>query len=396
MSVTEEVERRLADDETLAKGIAEEIRQDPPTPARRTIRRFFRELDSWPTGWPSNRPAGLDLPQLLLVMPPMVLDLEPLPEPVFKRVHRVGVRTIEALVDLGCLVPNLYARNPAEWRDAPHDVSYLEGLVKKSLVNGIRVDEYFRLQDPLFPDHQTRRRNQLLDAITALETDDAEQFQFLTQDSPRPKETLHIPLGGRWAYLDVVAPRASQHIQGLVESGNVREAIAFIRARKHWYVSPISASIGGNFVWGPREISRVTAANLPSAIVSRETRYLRRPEYLEFLLSAITEATPFQVLHEVAEDKLITLLRESDLLALKRTLFQILDTMTRLARGGEIINDRDVSEWKRLTREIRKTLDRFNSECRAASVLLTAAALSVGFFCCRRNSAWAHRSRRPS
>jgi len=316
---------------------------------------FFPELTDLPAR-PTNLPSGVPLVHQLLLGPPTVFDLEPLEPKAFEARYRISVRVAEELAERRILIPNLWARTPAAWKP---EHQHLAGLVKLAQVNGERVDTYFRTRNHRYDKLIEAHTDMLKKLIVPIAKMNPARVEDLVKSSrSRTQKEMPKIIGTRWAYLDVLAPHASEYVSQLVADGKLEEASDFIRVTKHVYVSPISAAIGGNFTWGPNDIARLETigSSLAEPIrFSRETHYFQKPERLEFLIQHITGVPRIRVLADCEAQTIVQTLENRELAETKDLFFKTMDVMSKLAQKGEVKTGQ-VTDWVRLHKEIRRQI----------------------------------------
>jgi len=382
LPIHELVAARIAEDKAQSADIARTLTEKNELFTDQKIRAFFPEFDtSSAANQRSNLPAGVPLIHHLLVGLPTVFDLEPLTVPQFEERYRISIRTAEELVEAGRLLPNLYARSPEQW----HGFNHFQGLVQRSTVNGERVDAYLRARDDRYDDYRERRSDILSRQLGILEQRDKPQADFFVADSRSPRETACRVMGTRWAYLDILAPSASEHVAGLVEDTKLRQAADFIRTTKHLYVSPITAAIGGHFTWGKRDIATLHTVGVRESIppwVYKDTHFQQKKDALEYLVHEITGVSPFGFLKDFQAELLLEVIRREEFGTLKYRLYETMETMARLARQGEV-DTGTVEEWKSLAEAIREEIDKYQRRGRIASnaaIYMTTGFLIDGLF----------------
>ena len=374
------VEDRINEERLAAEERVKELKNQGKPLKDQDIVHFFPELsqaksegklESW-----GNRPR-IPLPHYLIVGMQAVFDLEPLERKQFLSEHRIDVKAAEYLVERMLLLPNLYIRDPKKWEGKEH----LNRLLKKAWVNGERVDHYLRARDDKFDD-MVNRREEFLKGIW-IGLDNQTQKVLAGEANVRQTEDVPMVVGKRWAYLDVLEPLASEDLESLFEEYRYVDAFKYLGATKHLFASPITAALGGHFVWGPHELKKLEAANQSQNPLIRyqcdvylplSENVLRYPEAIEYVLHEITRTKPFEVLKEWEFQRLQRVLEDPNLETLRPEIHKTLYMMMYLARTGGNL-DPKIKDFAKIAQEFQKQLDSYQ---RVGSATVDQVFVSVG------------------
>lgn len=374
LNIYDLVENHINEDKEKLSKIVNNINIKNKKLADLNIQDFFPEFKELSINYYSNNPRGIPLPHQLLLGPPTLFALEPMSEHEFEKRYRISIRVVEELVDMGRVIPNLYVRNPARWKGMEH----YRYLIEKSFVNGERVNTYFNIREPQFNNFILQREKILKQKFKKLEKVDIEQTNSFIEIARSTRQDACRVIANRWAYLDIVAKEASEYVSQLVDDLKLEEAANFIRVSKHIFVSPISASLGSNFIWGPKDIALLAhPSEYTVQKIQKTYNYLQKEEQIEFLLNYITGTQPFRYLKDFQVEYLINLLKDNDLIDLKSKLFESMDIMTRFLQKG-IIDNSKIEEWKRLVEEIQKIHSHYERFGRLAFETSSILGIAIG------------------
>jgi len=336
------IEKIAASSDVIKQAVKKSSRDSNPS-----IRNFFPELDGQFEKI-TNIPSGISPPQFALLGQKGVFDLRPLSPQEFLKLHRIDIHTAEALVERGVLIPNLYARSPQAW----HGFGHLYPLLKTSIVNGERSDAFLRRIYPLYDEKRDHRRNRLTVAFSDLTP---EQRQSLAEVSRAlPVDRLEHISGTRWAYLDALNPNLSYIASELLEKHQLKEFVSFLRVAKHICASPMTASAGGRFVWGPEDI----ALRRELGVAHSPTEMLSITQELEYLLSEISGIRPFDNFNFYDSGKLLEFIDRSDNIAMRDAILKMTDDLVELAAANKI-SEAKVADYKKMIEDYRSRLTWF-------------------------------------
>lgn len=365
------VNDRIEQERSEAKDRLKELKKRGEPVTDENIAYFFPELhekkeqgrlESW-----GNCPR-IPLPHNLIVGLPSVFDLKPLEPDEFKSIHRIDIKTAEKLVERDLLLPNLLVRNPEEWKGHEH----LNGLLEEAWVNGERVDHYLLARNGEYDD-LFRSRREFLNEMWNMLDDDRVKRSLLDISGIKNYKDMPKVVGKRWAYLDVLEPAASRELEALFQQELYVDAFKYHRGVKHLFASPLTAALGGHFVWGPDELKKLKATerygdtNISSLIedyLPLSQRVFQHSEAIEYVLGVITRAEPFEVLQEWESQRLLKLLNNEQFKMLKQDIYRTLGAMVFEARKGGN-PDPKFEDFKKMTKEFQGQLNNYQKRGKA-------------------------------
>lgn len=360
----------LAQEARVAQRIADDVSAQGGEVDDATIRAFFPELNERHGGHRTNMVREVSLPHQLICGSPVVVNLEPMSASDFESRYRITLSAAERFTEQGHVIANLYVRDPEAWRGFPH----FERLIRLSLANGVRVDKYFALRNPQFASLVCDHAAQLDRQLAHVEQTSPKDVAALLTHAKSQRSAFGRVIGTRWAYLDVLAPQASDVVAGLVGECRLADALEFLRLTKHAVVSPISAALGGEFRWAPSDLGHIVLVDDEPLTERRTVPFAARDDAIEFLIHSLTAVTPFRCLREYEADTLAALMADSDLEVLKARLCATMDAMAALAQRGEV-GEGSVNDWIRISKEIQRVLGQYE---KVGQTVARVTAVTVG------------------
>jgi len=361
---------RLAQETSVAQRIADGVSAQGRDVDDATIRAFFPELNVRHGGHRTNIVRDVSLPHQLVCGSPVVVNLEPMSASEFESRYRITLSAAERFAEQGHVIANLYVRDPAAWRGFSH----FERLIRLSLANGVRVDKYFTLRNAQFASLIDDRADQLDRQLRQVQQSRPQDVAALLTHAKSQRGAFGRVIGTRWAYLDVLAPQASDVVAGLVSECRLAEALEFLRLTKHAVVSPISSALGGEFRWAPSDLGHIRLESEQSLTERRTVPFADRGDAMEFLIHSLTTVAPFRCLREYEADTLAALMANSDLEVLKAHLCATMEAMAALAQRGEV-RESSVNDWIRVSKEIQRVLGQYEKVGQTAA---NVTAVTVG------------------
>ena len=201
------------------------------------------------------------IPHLVLA-PPTLLDMWPFAESEFREHYGLSSNTLEALVDAGAIIPNIYVRTPAEWvvGGETKPLQHLVPILEKGVALGETVDAYLEsFADKEDKPDKARKFGDLFNRkLRQIKATDSEQFLKVLQFGFKGKPPTHIPVEDtedyirrrviretkRMAYVQHLEPKNADKIIELVGEGRLLEACELLRIH-HERMAPYSAAAGG-------------------------------------------------------------------------------------------------------------------------------------------------------
>lgn len=339
MNIVSLVEEKIERDREFAEATSNQLRSKQRHGSALTdsdIRSYFPEVYTSAGAVPSNIPDRSAFRHFILFGGPAVFDLEPLSSRQFEEKHGVSIAAAEALAEQGIIFPNLYVRTPAAWAHA----SEMGGLIKRSFVNGERVNAYMQLRDANFLDYVDRHKAALASAFE--HSSGRLQSESLKTAGASDSGAFARILSHQWSYLNVLNSNAAEPAIELLNNGDLGRLSDYLRIAKHMVASHLTAAIGGEFVWGIE--SMVDFERMPEATElvcpeSFEAQYWKEAlnrEAMEFALSAIMRISPFQIIDRPDATKLVRFLSNSENVALRDELGRAVPQLVTLARAEQI------------------------------------------------------------
>lgn len=343
------VEQRVSDEKARAENIAGSIGVIEQHDLDASFMQFFREVvGPVPGGRWSNLPlsedgASVPLAHYLLLGVPPVLDLSPVGRDQFESAHGITIEAVEHLAEQRRVILNLYDRgDPQRWRDHHH----LSSLVRKSFVCGVRVDRWF---DALSkgtggpPVEERRvdggRMEAIGRAIEASSTETREQISKLARQTDAG--AISRLVCRQWAHLEVMNQQAAQHFAALVDESRIADALVYGRIMRRQCVSPYTAALGGDLVWGPFDLAQYDLLQYdPVVAPTRQFTAVERlicstvPEAWRYLVEELAALRPYQLARPRSVDTLLDALDNDELTAQHGRIWDTLHELTRLANQG--------------------------------------------------------------
>lgn len=352
------VDRKVGEEKEFAEQVAENLKQRKIPIRNHHIENFFPELtqakeegriDSW-----GNLPR-IPMQQYLLVGQPAVFDLEPLEEQEFINKHKISIKTAEELADRMILLPNIYWRDPTKWKGKRH----LAGLIEKARVNGERVDQYLQTRNQNYSNQFDEHKQQLDNIWISLDKTDrqilATSIGHKFYDDERDDTTLVVAKW--WSYYDTLSPQIANNIENLIQNKNYIEAARYALAMIYSTASPITAALGGEFTWGPKELQRIDSKNT-QPFLELAQKILQCSEAIEYIIREINRVPPLYIQEDWEETPLLRVIKNPNLSAIKSEIHKTIDVLMRLGREGGN-PDPTIKDFKRLTQEWQKQLDAY-------------------------------------
>jgi hypothetical protein len=372
MSSTERlVRQKVETDRVAAEAVSSQLkleqrRGDTITPA--SVRRYFPEVNS--LGYSiSNLPLGAKASHYVLLGMPFVFDLEPLSALDFERKSGLSISFVEELTELGLVYPNLWVRDPGKWAGFEH----MEGLLRRSTVNGERVDSFMSVLGN-FQDRLEDRRTELHARLERSDReDDAAIVRALGRDALK---NLPIQQAYWWAYLDVFDPVLTSRIEETLAKGQMVNFVRGLRYAKMIVASPTTAAIGGTYVSGPEHMHYFRALSQKNASEEAEklSRAIAAPEALEYLIRRIAGYDTFNLPLNMREPLLRRFVSAEENIALRNQVAERICDLVDWANQGSI-KEASITDYRKLVDDYRR---RVNLATKGASATVAGAVGSAG------------------
>lgn len=388
MKVVDLVKEKIREDHNLAAEISSNLRREGKTGSILKdfdIRRYFPEIFSNQSIETSNIPRGVALRHYVLFGVPAVFDLEPLSSQEFQMKHRINIAAVEFLSERGLVFPNLYVRNPERWQNAEE----MYGLVKRSYVNGERVDSYMALRGPSYSEKVMKHEADLSRLIRELSP--AKLKAICEAANINDPSAFPRAVARRWGYLDVMAQSAAEQASRMFAKGMISELSEFIRIAKHLSASDITAAIGGKFTWGLNDLEILLGhpwIRLPSQSDRKETnersisdalhklgKVIRYPEAMEYLLQEMLSIKPFEVFDSIDAKALTRFLGDDENLERREQIITLTDDLISLALQNSLAQGK-VEDFRKLVNDYQKRINYLKT---ATDVVTSSISSATGF-----------------
>ncbi|MGA1871692.1 MAG: hypothetical protein ACMUJM_24455 [bacterium] len=335
-----------------------------------TVQKVFGDMPATLT----NLPPGIQLPHFLLFGGASLIPLEPISEREFLNRHGLDVRTFLELTECGLIVPSIYDREADNWNGEEH----LRDLVKRSIVNGERIDAFMGEDYSDTVNSYEAIFQQKFEALSK-----AERLLWSKEACVVPSKTLPLALAHRVARLKRFDAEAVQQAFNFYESGDLLTFLWIIEAAK-LRTAHLTAGGGKTYIAGPFDLALFQQPLAPATkrialfdvYSSYEGSFLTQA--MEYVTSEVLAKTqPFSPLEWCIEGKkLLTFLTRPDNREVRDRLWQILDELKQLAWANGNV-DPAVEDYRKLIADYRKRLKEFEVVIGAAGV---ATGAMLGFF----------------
>jgi hypothetical protein len=229
---------------------------------------------------------------------------------------------------------------------------------------GVAVDAYMNFCCSDFDGQIATHEAQIKDKFSDLSHEESEWLAGIAKTSTGE---LVRTCAHRWAYLDALGNDvASKEALTLLESRDPEAFVSYIRVAKNMAAGPISASVGGPYVWGPHDIT--LSRKIERQV--EETEYSRFNEQLKFLVSELADIEPFQIVSEINGRSLLKFVEEKRNLDARDRVIKACDDLAKLV-SKEALRDPDVSDF-------RDAIDDYRGRLASAGFVGTLVAGGVG------------------
>lgn len=254
-SIVDDTTRRERD---IASAKFEQATESNLKKSKETISHFFEDIEDQSVhssstknqinAW-SNVGRKSDLMHQIIIGEKPVLLLEPMSKREFSDTFKMSISQMEALIELGAMATSIYVRKSEKWNGYDH----FSPLLTQSMVNGERLDAYFKYINPNFDKDRDGFTEYLKETI-AKRADASQSYKEELEDvllklKMDSEEACNV-WATRLAYLKTIIPEVIPPLEANFANGALRTAIEEMDDQKNRHISPISIGIGGNSYYG--------------------------------------------------------------------------------------------------------------------------------------------------
>lgn len=274
----------------------------------------------------SNQPNGFPTPLYLIFGATPRIDVLNRPEKEFVAEHGFDYDVFLRLIEDHRVIPSLYHRDIAEWRNAGRNQTReqnqkLKNILGQTISDGDAIEEWLNITQPELVEF---RKEKIKDRrIRAL---------FGLPVRARPDDQVEIfgerqlrAVVNRWAYLERYDKVASKHAEDLLKGGEKQKLIDFIHLQKWLSCSILTAGMGQTFAIGPNAFKLIDRSNLREQILSHS---LERRHYdlftdfdrdiVSYFYTQLTGQFVYESVSRIDMDRVLNFLKNKDLIEQKR------------------------------------------------------------------------------
>lgn len=349
-SMVELVEEKIWSDQELCGDLIAEMEDPKDTPPKEFIRSLFPDFFQGRSIATSNNPVGISVAHYLLLGGAPVVDIRPdRTVEEFEQEHGMTRDAMALLARERLLIPNLYFRDPNSWAGQEG----MRDLVERSYVVGERVDIMLSI---IFPEYEKARedrfqtlRSELGDKEILHTLSSDLQERTITENDLRASAT-------RWAYLDAFSPEDSKRTEHLLSDGDFAQAVHYLHVQKWAKCTDVTGCVGGEFIYGPENLSNVDGVPTIAADQEKVVRaLLKNSPALEYLSKGMSGALTINVLENFHVQKIVDFLKNEENTYSRDRMLQGITDITQLALN-EGVRDDDIRALYELIEDYKRRI----------------------------------------